>query len=331
MTCHRSPLNLHSLVAVVIVMLALPGYAVESPQRIVRLGFVSPDSPSTVPPGYRAFWERLRELGYEEGRNLIVDTRWAEGRYDRLPHLMAEVAGLKVDVLVTYTTPAGIAARNATRTIPIVDAHMGDPVGTGLVASLARPGGNLTGLSQGFADISGKWLELLKDTIPRLSTVAVIENPDNPLNVETAKRLDSMAPTLDLKLSIIKARNLEALDNAFGQASRKAQAALLLPDNVFALDFRRVTALATKYRLPVMYFDREFVVTGGLMAYAPDISMIFRRAAEYVDKILKGAKPAELPVEQPNQYELAINLKAARALGINMPDSVLVRANEVMR
>jgi ABC-type uncharacterized transport system substrate-binding protein len=305
--------------------------AADPAQRVVRLGFVGPESPSTAPPGVNAFWQRLRELGYIDGQNLVIEERWAEGQYDRLPALMIEVVGRKIDVLVTYTTPAGIAARHATSTIPIVDALMGDPVGTGLVATLARPGGNVTGLSQEWVDIAGKWLELLQETVPRLSTVAVLENPDNLSNRGAAKELRSIAPARELKLQFIEVRGPEALDRAFEQAVRKAQAVLLLPDSILATNRPRITALAARHRLPVMSFDRSFVVEGGLVAYAPNMTVQFARAADYVDKILKGAKPAELPIEQPTQYVLVINLRTAKALALTFPESILLRADEVIR
>jgi putative tryptophan/tyrosine transport system substrate-binding protein len=306
-------------------------HAAEPERSVIRVGFVGPESPSSAPPGVNAFWERLRELGYAEGQNLVIEERWAEGRYDRLPALMAEVLGRNVDVLVTYTTPAGIAARNATSRIPIVDALMGDPVGAGLVASLARPGGNVTGLSQAWADIAGKWLELLQETIPRLSTVAVIENPGNASSRGTVKELEATAPTRGLKLRFIEVRSPDALDRAFEQAGRNAQAVLLVPDSMIATNRARIAALAAKHRLPIMGFDRAFVDGGGLMAYAPNMTIQFGRAADYVDKILEGARPAELPIEQPTQFSLVVNLKTAKALGLTIPESILLRADEVIR
>jgi len=244
---------------------------------------------------------------------------------------MAEVVGRNIDVPVTYTTPAGIAAKNATNTIPIVDALMGDPVGSGLVVSLAQPGGNVTGLSQSWADIAGKWLELLQETIPRLSTVAVIANPDNVSNRSAVKELEATAPGPGLKLRLIEVRDARTLDHAFDQAARTAQAVVLVPDSVIATNLTRSAGLAMKYRLPVMSFGRRFVPAGGLMAYAPNMTIQFSRAADYVDKILRGAKRAELPVEQPTQFSLAVNLRTAKALGITIPGSILLRADEVIR
>jgi len=307
-------------------------YAVEPAQRPVRVGFVSPFSPSTVSHSVSGFWERLRELGYVEGQNLVIETRWAEGRYDRLPALMAEVVESKVDVLVTYGTPAVIAAKRATSTIPIVVAVMGDPVGSGVAASLAHPGGNVTGLSQGWDEgIGGKWLELLQETAPGLSTVALITNPDNPLARELARKLQAIAPKRGLKVQLVEVRAAGALVGAFERTGKSAQAILVLPDPVMTASREQVAALAAKHRLPAMYTLREFVDVGGLMAYTPDTAVMFRRAADFVDKILKGARPGDLPIEQPTQYELVINLKTAKALGIPIPESILLRADEVIR
>ena len=301
-------------------------------QRVVRVGFVGPGSPSSAYRGTTALWERLRELGWVEGQNLVIEARWADGRYDRLPALMSEVIERKVDVLVTYTTPAAVAAKSATGTIPIVAALMGDPVRSGLAASLARPGGNLTGLSSGFAEgFAGKWLELLQETVPQLSTVAVFENPDSPIARDLAKELEVITPTRGLKFRRIEVREPRAFDSAFEQAARKAQAVLLLPDPMLAAHGGQIASLAAKHRLPTIYPLRDFVDAGGLMAYAPDTASMFRRAADYVDKILKGAKPADLPIEQPTQYVFVINLKAAKALGITVPESILLRADEVIR
>ena len=300
--------------------------------EVVRLGYVQPQEPSNALRGMMAFWERLRQLGYVEGKNLVITSRSAEGRNERLPRLMNELVAAKVDVIVTYGTPAAIAASNATNTIPIVVAALGNPVGTGLTASLARPGGNLTGLSMGFGEgMAGKWLELLQETVPRLSTVAVIANIDNPIARDSVKELYAIAPARRPKLRLIEVHDAAALDPAFQQAKRKAQAVLILPDPMLAAHRQEVTALAGKYRLPAMYYLRDYVEAGGLIAYAPDFSAMCRRAAEYVDKILRGAKPADLPIEQPTQFELVVNLKTARALGITIPESILLQAEEVMR
>jgi putative ABC transport system substrate-binding protein len=306
--------------------------AAEPAQRVARLGFVGPGSPSTDPRGITAFKERLRELGYIEGQNLVIEARWAEGQFDQLPELMAEVIAQRIDVLVTYSTMPAIAAKNATSTIPIVVAVMAEPLRTGLATNLARPSGNLTGLSMGWAEgIGGKWLELLQETVPGLSTVAVIANTDNPVERDMIADLKAIAPTRRLKLRIIEVLDPKALDRAFEQARRQSQAVLLIPDPRFLAQHKRIVALAARHRLPSMYGLREFVDAGGLMAYGPDRAAMFRRAADYVDKILKGAKPADLPIEQPTQFALVVNLKTARALGLTFPESILLRADEVIR
>jgi putative ABC transport system substrate-binding protein len=307
-------------------------HSAESGEKVVRLGFVDPHSPSSGLRGVDAFWQRLRELGWVEGKNLTVERRWAENRIDQLPAVMAEVIGRKVDVLVTYSTPAALAAKKATRTVPIVSAVMGDPVGTGEAQSLARPGENLTGLSLGWGQgIGGKWLELLQEMVPRLSRVAVLSNPDNPVSVSLAKELEAMAPTLRLRVRVLEARARNAFGAAISQAHREAQAMIVLPDPVSVGHRQEVAALAARYRVPTVYWAAEYVYSGGLIAYGVDHGRLFRRAADYVDKILKGANPAELPIEQPTQYVLVVNMKAARALGLTMPESILLRADEVIR
>jgi putative ABC transport system substrate-binding protein len=304
----------------------------DAADKVARVGFVLTSSPSTAVPSVRAFWERLGELGWVEGRNLVIEQRWAEGRIDRLPGLMAEVLGRKIDVLVTVGTPAALVAKDATNTVPIVVAMMGDPIGTGLAGSLARPGGNLTGLSlQVTEGLSGKWLELLREAVPRLSTVAVISHPDNPLNQVLVKELKNLAPKQGVTLQFIDVGDSEALDRAFKQARRGAQAVLVLVDPFTVQHHQQITALAVKHRLPLMSALRDFVDAGALMAYGVNSAVLYRRAAEYVDKILRGAKPADLPIEQPTRFELVVNLKTAKALGITIPQSILLRADEVIR
>jgi putative tryptophan/tyrosine transport system substrate-binding protein len=319
------------LVAATAVMAAMLVRAAEPSQRVVRVGFVSPLSPSTI-SDEAGLSERLHELGWVEGQNLILEKWSAEGQLKRLPALMSEAIAHKVDVLVTYGAPAAAAAKYATSTIPIVVAVIPDLVRTGLVASQARPGGNLTGLSMGYGEgLGGKLLELLQEVVPRLSTVAVIMNPDNPYPRDLTKDLEAFAPKRALKLHIIELRGTEAIEHAFEQARRTAQAAVVIGEP-FTLEHRKqVTAFAAKRRLPAIYTTRYYVDVGGLITYGPDLRVMFRRAAEYVDKILRGAKPADLPIEQPTQYLLIVNLKTAKALGITVPESILLRANEVIR
>jgi putative ABC transport system substrate-binding protein len=303
--------------------------AADTSQRVVRLGIVVPASRA---PAESAFWERMRELGWVEGQNLVVEWHFAEGHVDRLPALMVEVVGHNVDVIMTGSTPGAIAAKNATSTIPIVAIAMGDPVRSGIVQSLAHPGGNLTGMSMGyFEGIASKWLELLQETVPRLSTVAVMVNPGVVAHRDLAKELEVVAPKRRLKVQIIEAREAEELDGAFEQARRQAQAVLVLSSPMAYQNRIRITSLAANHRLPVMYTERIYVDAGGLMSYAVDPIEMFRHAADLVDKILRGAKPADLPVEQPTQYLLVVNLKAAKALGLAIPQSILLQANEVLR
>jgi ABC-type uncharacterized transport system substrate-binding protein len=306
--------------------------AAEPSQRVARVGFVAPLSPSTIPRYEKAFWERLQQLGWVKGQNLVIEEHSAEGHLDRLPALIAEVIDRKVDVLVTYGTAGAIAARKATSTVPIVAWALHDPVRTGLAASLARPGSNLTGLSGGYAEgLSGKFLELLQDAVPRLSTVAVIVNPNNPLARDLTKDLEVLAPTRALKLEIIELRSSQELNRTFEQARRKAQAVVVLGQPITLENMARVTALAAKHRLPSIYLEPDNVVAGGLIAYGADLIAMNRRAADYVDQILKGAKPGDLPIEQPSKFVLVVNLKTAKALGITIPESILIRADEVIR
>lgn len=318
-----------AMFATTLFLLFPDAYAAE---KIARVGFVGPESSGATGRAIVAFWDRLREIGWIEGKNLVIEQRWAAGRIDQLPALMAEVIGRNVDVLVTYSTPGAFAARNATNTIPIVVASMGEPVASGLVDSLARPGGNLTGLSMAWGDgIPGKWLELMHETIPQLATVAVIANPENPLNRSVVKVHTAAAPTSGVKIRVIEVREPHELERAFQEARERAQAVLVLPDALTVFHRRRIVALAAKHRLPDMYALFEFMDVGGLMAYGVDQTVLFRRAAEYVDKILRGARPADLPIEQPTRFKLVLNLKTAKALGITIPQSILLRADEVIR
>jgi putative ABC transport system substrate-binding protein len=308
-----------------------PLTAEQSDQKIARVGYVVPESPggSSVIP---IFWQRLRELGWVEGQNLIIETRWAEGRIDRLPRLMEEVIAAKVDVIVTHSTPGAIAAKNATSTVPIVVAHIGDPVAAGVVASLARPGGNVTGTSLGIDKaLSGKYLEFLQETVPHLSVVGIIGNPASPFAIRMAEDLQSLAPIRKLKVQFFKVLEHKELDSAMDQARRQTQAVVVIPDPLTVEHSKKITALAAKYRLPAIYGLPEFIDAGGLMIYSVDRVMLFRRTAEYVDKILRGAKPADLPFEQTTQFTLTVNLRAAHALGLTIPEAILMRADEVIR
>jgi len=309
-----------------------PARSAQTPRRAVRLGLVSASSSAAAEKSLSAFWSRLRELGHSEGETLIVERYWADGQLERLPALMAEAVAHKVDLIFTSGTPAAVAARHSTSTIPIVVAAMGDPLGTGLVQSMARPGGNLTGVSLEMTeDLSGKWLQLLQEAVSHLSTVAVIANPGSALIPKLSKHLETAARTRGVKLRFIDVRDPTALANAFRQARREAQAALIIPDPLIAEHRVQIVGLAATQRLPTIYTLLEFMESGGLMAYGVDTQLLFRRAAEYVDKILRGANPADLPVEQATQFKLIVNLKTAKTLGLTIPQSLLLRADEVIQ
>ena len=300
---------------------------------VPRIGFLSATSPSDRPPLLDAFRQRLRELGWVEGQNIVIDYRYAEGRVDRLPDLAAELVGLKVDLIVSWGTQGVMAAKNATETIPIVMIAVRDPIGTGLIASLARPGGNVTGVS-GSAGLEwvAKQLELLKETVPKVRRVAILSNPTNAYHQLAIRELDVAARPLGVQLQLLEARGANEFDGAFAaMAAESVGALLVLSDAMLNSHRTRLADLAARSRLPAAYGVRESVEAGGLMSYGPSFLDSFRRAATYVDKILKGAKPAELPVEQPTKFELVINMKTAKALGLTIPQSVLLRADEVIQ
>jgi putative ABC transport system substrate-binding protein len=279
-----------------------------------------------------AFLEGMRALGYVEGQNLVLEYRGAEGLYERFPALAAELVRLKVDVLMVPNTPAALAAKHATTTIPIVMAAVGDPVGSGLVASLARPGGNVTGVASVSPEVIEKQLEILKDVRPTVSRVAVLWNPTQPAHALMVRAAEEAAPALGVQLHLVEARGPEAFDRAFAaMTSAPAGALLVMGDRVFLEHRRRLAELAAMSHLPTVHNVRPYVEAGGLMAYGPSPLDILRRAATYVDKILKGAKPADLPVEQPTKFDLVINLKTAQALGITISPTLLFRADEVIK
>lgn len=318
-------------------VLAAPLAAEPQPAgKVPRVGLLGAGSPSDpVVQGFvEGFRQGLRELGWVEGRNIVIEYRYAEGKYERLPDLAGELVRFKPDVIVAAPTEAALAAKNATSTIPIVMANVADPVGSGLVASLARPSGNVTGLSSMGVDLTVKRLELLKEAVPGLSRVAILRNPDaspwtHPVMV---KAVEQVAPSLRLQLQVLAARGPEEFDGAFSMMARERADGLLVlaGDALFVLHRRRLADLAAKSRLPAMYATKEHAEAGGLMAYSTDSGYNWRRAATYVDRILNGAKPAELPVEQPTKFELVINMKTARALGLTIPPSLLLRADRVI-
>ena len=306
----------------------------QRPTKVYRIGILGNAPPTTpaVARLYEAFAEGLRERGYMEGENLVIERRWAEGRFDRLPDLAAELVRLKVEVIVAGPTPPAVAAKNATGTIPIVMWGVGDPVGQGLVASLARPGGNVTGLSFSVGwETFGKGLELLKETVPKVRRVAVLSNPANASHALAIENVKVAARSLGVQLQLLEARGPEEFEGAFAAMAKERVAALLVPtDPVFFLHRARLAELAAKNRLPSVHSLREYVEAGGLMSYGPSLLDLLRRAATFVDKILKGAKPADLPVEQPTKFELVINLKTAKALGLTIPQSLLLRTDQVI-
>jgi len=301
--------------------------------KVPRIGYLSPGSGSPGPVAYYDEFQRgLRELGYVEGRNIVIEYRFADGKFDRLAALAAELVQLNVDVIVSVVTQASVAAKNATRTIPIVIVSVGDPVGAGLVASLARPGANVTGTSGMTTEVVGKSLGLFKQTVPKVSPMAVLWNPNNVVyQGQMLRETEVTAQTLGIQLQMFGARGPDEFDRTFAAiASARAASLLVLPDPVFSAHTARIADFADKSRLPAMYGLREHAAAGGLMAYGPNYADLYRRAASYVDKILKGAKPADLPVEQPSKFEFVINLKTAKTLGLTIPPGVLAIADEVI-
>jgi putative ABC transport system substrate-binding protein len=309
-------------------------FSVEAQQatKISRIGWLTASSLSAMTARIEAFRQGLREFGYVEGKNIVVEWRSVEGKADRLPGLAAELVRLKVDVIVTAGPQATRAAKEATVTIPIAMSFDNDPVGNGFVASLARPGGNITGLSALAPELSGKQLELLKEVVPRLSRVAVLGSSTTPGNAQSLKETELAAGALAVQLQYLDVRDPKDIDTAFRAAGKgRADSVLVLAGSVVNSHRTQIAELAVKSRIPVIYFRSEFVEDGGLMSYATNITDLDRRAAIYVDKILKGAKPAELPVEQPTKFELVINLKAAKQIGLTIPPNVLARADIVIK
>lgn len=301
--------------------------------KVYRIGALFGGSESGTVPIAEAFRQGLSAAGYEDGRSIFIEFRYADGKFDRLPDLAAELVRQKVDVIVAPTTPAALAAQKATATIPIITVAVADPVASGLVTSLGRPGGNITGLTLlPGPEIVGKYLELLKEAVPKVSRVAMLWNPGQQVHPLLLKEAEGPARLLKLVLRPMEARGPGELESAFGGAAREGAGALVvLPDPMFFSERARMATLAAKHRLPAMYGVREHVEAGGLMAYGPNVPDLFRRAAVYVDKILKGGKPADLPVERPTKFEFIINLKTAKALGLTIPPSVLVRADQVIQ
>jgi len=314
-------------------VVALPFVSHAQTAKMPHVGWLSPGSETSDEAFSASFREGLGDLGWIIGQNIVIEPRWAEGNFARLPDLAQELVRLNVDVIVTSVTQASLAGKRATTTIPIVMVGVGDPLGSGLVNSLARPGGNVTGPSSMLADVSRKQLALLHETVPRASFVAVLWNPANPVwQAAALKETEAAALAMGLRLQLLEARGPEEFDGAFAAMTAERADALFVPaDIIFVRDARRMADLSARHRLPAMYGFREHVEAGGLMSYAASFPVMFRRAATYVDKILKGARPVDLPVEQPSKFDFVINLGTAKVLGITIPQSVLQRADEVIR
>ena len=326
-----SVLDRRRTLGALLAVLAMSGPARAQPARGARIGYLSANPPADTRDAFEAFRKRLHELGYVEGGNLVIESRYAEGRYERLPQLAAELARLNVAVILAFSTPGTLAAKNATGTIPIVFAGVSDPLIAGLVATLTRPGGNVTGVTLDNPELSAKRLSLLKEAVPAASRVAVLTNPDFKASSRMVAETRRAARALGVELEVVDAREPRELAKAFGaMKAAKADAVVVLPDPMFVAQRERIAELAASHRIPAIYHLRQFVETGGLMFYGADYVEAFQQGAMLVDKILKGAKPADLPVEHPWRFAMAINLRTAKALGLTIPHSLLVRADQVI-
>ena len=330
MTDRRTVLMGLSLTALVAPSMA----RAQAPARTARVGYISSlQSDAPLPESWRkAFVDRLRELGWIENQNLIIERRYAELRKETARAVVAELIRVPVDVLVVSSTLTALAAKEVTSTVPIVVTVPGDPVATGLVTSLARPGGNVTGLSFVGTELAGKQVELLKEAVPGLGRIAVLANPGNASHAPRTKEIADVARALKIQSDVVEARTSRGVQEAFAAiAKRRPGAAIVLADPLFILEAENLVRMAAEQRLPVMYGLREAVVAGGLISYGASFRDLFRRAATYVDKILKGTPPSELPVEQASKFELVINLKTAKALGLTIPPALLARADEIVQ
>ena len=320
-----------SFVGAMFLALCVPAWAQQT-GKIPRIGFLSATFPSANPARIEAFRQGLRELGYVEGKNIVIERRFADGKFDRLPSLATELVRLNVAVILTTGGISTRAAKEVTSTIPIVMAQDNDPVGNGFVASLARPGGNITGLATFAPELSAKRLELLKEIVPKLSRVAVFGTSANPGNAQSLKEIEAAAGAFKIQLQqqdVLESKDIEPAFRA--AANGRIDTIIVLVSSVLNSNRKRVAELAAKNRLPVIYPFREFVEAGGLMSYGVNFVDLYRRSATYVDKILKGAKPADLPVEQPTKFEFIVNLKTAKQIGLTIPPNVLARADKVIR
>jgi len=304
----------------------------QQPAKVWKIGVLVSTSRVLNASREDNLWQGLRQLGYVEGKNVVMEYRYADGQLDRLPRLASELVGLHVDILVVSGTRAAVAAKQATATIPIVLAGVGDPVQAGLVSSLSHPGSNVTGLSRLSPDFIGKRVDLIKEVVPKANRVVALSNPDNPAQVANLRQVNIEARALAIDLETVTARNPNEFESAFAAATKeRADALLLMPDALFHTYPSKIVELAAKNRLPAMYDRSDFVEAGGLMSFAINIEELSRRAAGYVDQILKGSNPANLPVDEPIRYDLVVNLKTAHALELAIPSSVLARADKVIR
>lgn len=316
-------------IGIAVLLLAAPLAEAQQAERVYRIGLLGLSSQSDI-TGVAVLRQKLRDLGYEEGKTLIIEYRWAEGRYDRLPAFADELVRLKVDVLVTYGTPGALAAKRATTTIPVVVASMGDAVAMGIVPNLARPGGNITGSQSQFPEVMGKRLEMLREAIPRLARVAVLFNPANPALPPALKVMEVTARSLGIELQLVEAPSPQDFGGAFAaMAQRRSEAFVVIDDPVLRSHGRAIAELAAKRRLPSVG-EREYAEDGGLLAYAVNRPEVWHRAAILIDRILKGTKPGDLPVEQPTKYDLVVNMRTAKLLGLTIPPSLLLRAGQVI-
>jgi putative ABC transport system substrate-binding protein len=302
----------------------------QQPAKLPTIGYLGANTPAFGSQNTAAFLQRLRELGWNEGRNIAIEVRWAEGRNERSAEIAAEFVRLKVDVIVTHGNATVTAVKQATSVIPIVFATAGDPVGTRLVASLARPGGNVTGLSLQQTDLAGKRLELLREVVPGLRRLAIMANGGNPAAALEIGEVQVAARTFALDVAAIEIRRADDIAPAFEALKDRAEALYVVGEPLVSTNQRRINTMALAARLPTIYTSREDVESGGLMSYAPNFPDLYRRAADYVDKILRGVKPGDLPVEQPTKFDLVINLTTAKALGLTIPESFLLRADEII-
>jgi putative tryptophan/tyrosine transport system substrate-binding protein len=318
----------------VVVLLAVAVIAkAQQPKKVSRIGFIGASSAATSAQNLEAFRQGLRDLHYIEGENMAIEVRWAERSAQRFPQLIAELIGLKVDVLLVSAAAGALAAKNAGITTPVVFAAVTDPIGYGIIDSLARPGGNITGVALAVGEgFSGKWVELLKETVPKVSRMAVLRNPSHPVAEVFLRETQAAGRALGVRLQFFEARDPNQLDTALWRLEKEHDQALIVtPDPLFGTQRKRLFEVIERHRLPTIFHNKEFVDAGGLMSYGPSFPDSYRRAAVYVDRILKGAKPADLPVEQPTKFELILNLKAAKQVGLTIPNKVLARADRVIK